>query len=71
LDGPGTAALDVVGATLFVPLAAVDYVAFLHSWWLNFTIPAMTLTGNVLLVSLYRALIEEKEKRKVRTAFGQ
>jgi adenylate cyclase len=59
------------GAALFVPLAAVDYMAFLHSWWLNFTIPAMTLTGNVLLVSLYRALVEEKEKRKVRTAFGQ
>jgi adenylate cyclase len=59
------------GATLFVPLAAIDYMSFLHSWWLNFTIPAMTLTGNVLLVSLYRALIEEKEKRKVRTAFGQ
>jgi adenylate cyclase len=59
------------GATLFVPLAAVDYTAFLHGWWLNFTIPAMTLTGNVLLVSLYRALVEEKEKRKVRTAFGQ
>ncbi|MGH9741147.1 MAG: adenylate/guanylate cyclase domain-containing protein [Candidatus Acidiferrum sp.] len=31
----------------------------------------MTLAGNVLLVSLYRALVEEKEKRKVRTAFGQ
>jgi len=58
------------GATLFVPLAAVDYIAFKHSWWLNFTIPAMTLVGNVLLVSLYRALVEEKEKRKVRTAFG-
>jgi adenylate cyclase len=58
------------GATLFVPLAAADYMAFRHNWWLNFTIPAMTLTGNVLLVSLYRALIEEKEKRKVRTAFG-
>jgi adenylate cyclase len=54
-----------------MPLAAVDYTAFLHGWWLNFTIPAMTLTGNVLLVSLYRALVEEKEKRKVRTAFGQ
>jgi adenylate cyclase len=58
------------GATLFVPLAAVDYIAFKHSWWLNFTIPAMTLVGNVLLVSLYRALVEEKEKRKVRTEFG-
>jgi adenylate cyclase len=59
------------GAGLLIPLVAVDYGAFLHGWWLNFTIPAMTLTGNVLLVSLYRALVEEKEKRKVRTAFGQ
>ena len=59
------------GAGLFIPLVAVDYAAFKQGWWLNFTIPAMTLTGNVLLVSLYRALIEEKEKRKVRAAFGQ
>jgi adenylate cyclase len=60
-----------LGASLLAPLVAVDYVAFLHGWWLNFTVPAMTLTGNVLLVSLYRALVEEKEKRKVRSAFGQ
>jgi adenylate cyclase len=59
------------GAASFVPLVAADYAAFLHGWWLNFTIPAMTLTANVLLVSLYRALFEEKEKRKVRSAFGQ
>ncbi len=59
------------GAGMLIPLVAVDYGAFLRGWWLNFTIPAMTLTGNVLLVSLYRALVEEKEKRKVRTAFGQ
>ncbi|MGC1483923.1 MAG: adenylate/guanylate cyclase domain-containing protein [Candidatus Acidiferrum sp.] len=59
------------GAGLMIPLVAVDYGAFLLGWWLNFTVPAMTLTGNVLLVSLYRALVEEKEKRKVRTAFGQ
>jgi adenylate cyclase len=58
------------GAGLLIPLVAVDYGAFLRGWWLNFTIPAMTLTGNVLFVSLYRALVEEKEKRKVRTAFG-
>jgi len=38
---------------------------------LNFTLPAGTLTANVMLVSLYRALVEEKEKRKVRSAFGQ
>ena len=59
------------GAALLIPLVAVDFGAFLGGWWLNFTIPAMTLTGNVLLVSLYRALVEEKEKRKVRTMFGQ
>ena len=59
------------GAGMFVPLVAADYAAFLHGWWLNFTVPAMTLAGNVLLVSLYRALIEEKEKRKVRAEFGQ
>jgi adenylate cyclase len=59
------------GAGLLIPLVAVDYGAFRRGWWLNFTIPAMTLTGNVLLVSLYRALVEEKEKRKVRAMFGQ
>jgi len=59
------------GIALLAPLIAVDYAAFLHDWWLNFTVPAMTLTSNVLLVSLYRALFEEKEKRRVRTAFGQ
>jgi len=60
-----------LGAALIVPFAALDYEAFLRGFWLNFTIPAYTLTGNVLLVSLYRALIEEKEKRRVRSAFGQ
>ncbi|HXL21969.1 MAG TPA: adenylate/guanylate cyclase domain-containing protein [Candidatus Dormibacteraeota bacterium] len=59
------------GVALMGPLVGVDYYAFLHGWWLNFTVPAMTLASNVLLVSLYRALIEEKEKRRVRTAFGQ
>jgi adenylate cyclase len=59
------------GMVLLAVLVAVDYFAFLKGWWLNFTIPALTLTANVLLVSLYRALIEEKEKRRVRTAFGQ
>jgi adenylate cyclase len=59
------------GASLFAPLVAADYWAFLHGWWLNFTVPALTLTANVLLVSLYRSLFEEKEKRRVRSAFGQ
>jgi adenylate cyclase len=59
------------GAFLIAPLVAVDYFAFLHGWWLNFGVPAVTLSANVLLVSLYRALFEEKEKRRVRSAFGQ
>jgi adenylate cyclase len=56
---------------LLIPFAAAVYMAFLRGWWLNFTLPASALTANVMLVSLYRALVEEKEKRKVRTAFGQ
>jgi adenylate cyclase len=59
------------GVALLAPLVAVNYATFLRGWWLNFTIPALTLTSNVLLVSLYRALFEEKEKRRVRSAFGQ
>ena len=59
------------GAFLFAPLVAVDYWAFLHGWWLNFTMPAGTLTANVLFVSLYRSLVEEKEKRRIRGEFGQ
>jgi len=58
------------GLSLLVPLIALIYAAFLHGWWLNFTLPAGTLTANVMSVSLYRALVEEKEKRKVRSAFG-
>jgi adenylate cyclase len=59
------------GLGLLAPLVAVDYATFLHGWWLNFSVPALTLTSNVLLVSLYRSLFEEKEKRRVRSAFGQ
>jgi adenylate cyclase len=61
----------VFGVLLFAPLLWIDYEAFLRGSWLNFTVPAITITSNVLLVSLYRALVEEKEKRKVRSAFGQ
>jgi adenylate cyclase len=59
------------GLAFFVPLFLLDYQAFLRGSWLNFTVPAMTIASNVLLVSLYRALVEEKEKRKVRGYFSQ
>jgi len=59
------------GLALLLPFGYLNYVAFLRGYWLNFTLPAATLTANVMLVSLYRALVEEKEKRKVRAVFGQ
>jgi adenylate cyclase len=59
------------GLGVVIPFTALVYAAFLHGWWLNFTLPAGTLTANVMMVSLYRALVEEKEKRRVRSAFGQ
>jgi len=59
------------GLALLIPFGILIYVAFVRGYWLNFTLPAGTLTANVMLVSLYRALVEEKEKRKVRSAFGQ
>jgi adenylate cyclase len=59
------------GVSLLLPIVAVNFWAFLHGWWLNLLVPALTLSTNVLLVSLYRSLFEEKEKRRVRTAFGQ
>ncbi|HEX4544931.1 MAG TPA: adenylate/guanylate cyclase domain-containing protein [Candidatus Acidoferrum sp.] len=59
------------GVGLLLPLIAVNYWAFLHGWWLNLLVPAFTLSANVLAVSLFRSLFEEKEKRRVRSAFGQ
>ena len=60
------------GLLLLIPFAGIVYWAFLHGWWLNFIVPSLfTLVPNVGLVALYRVLIEEQEKRKVRGAFQQ
>jgi adenylate cyclase len=59
------------GVSLLLPVILINFGAFLHGWWLNLLVPVLTLSTNVLLVSLYRSLFEEKEKRRVRTAFGQ
>jgi adenylate cyclase len=62
----------VFGFVLLAPFVAIVYWAFSHGWWLNFIVPALfTLVPNVSLVALYRVLIEEQEKRKVRGAFQQ
>jgi adenylate cyclase len=59
------------GLLLLVPFGFGVWIAFLHGWWLNFIIPSGTLVANVGFVAVYRALVEEKEKRRVRGAFQQ
>jgi adenylate cyclase len=59
------------GLLLLVPLGLGVWYAFLHGWWLNFIVPSGTLVANVSFVAVYRALVEEKEKRRVRGAFQQ
>jgi len=59
------------GLLLLVPFGFGVWYAFLHGWWLNFIVPAGTLVANVGFVAMYRALVEEKEKRRVRGAFQQ
>ncbi len=47
------------------------YWEFAHNGrWLSLVIPAFTLAGNYVGVTTYRVIFEEKEKRKVRGAFG-
>lgn len=61
-----------LGFALLLPFTGIVYWTFLHGWWLNFVVPAaFTLIPNVSLVALYRVLVEEQEKRKVRGAFQQ
>jgi adenylate cyclase len=59
------------GLLLLVPFGLGAWYAFLHGWWLNFIVPSGTLVANVGFVAMYRALVEEKEKRRVRGAFQQ
>lgn len=59
------------GLLLLVPFGFGVWFAFLHGWWLNFIVPSGILVANVGFVAMYRALVEEKEKRRVRGAFQQ
>ncbi|MBI3404019.1 MAG: adenylate/guanylate cyclase domain-containing protein [Acidobacteria bacterium] len=56
---------------LAFPFSWFVYRAFVAGAWLNFVLPTATLVSNVLLVAVYRVLIEEQEKRRVRGAFQQ
>jgi adenylate cyclase len=61
----------LLGLLLLAPFTLGVWFAFLHGWWLNFIVPSGTLVANVGFVAMYRALTEEKEKRRVRGAFQQ
>ncbi|OFW34560.1 MAG: hypothetical protein A3J28_09465 [Acidobacteria bacterium RIFCSPLOWO2_12_FULL_60_22] len=66
-----------VVSTVVYGIALLGLVAFVyHAFaaqgrWLSLVLPAVTLSVNYLGVTSYRVLFEEKEKRKVRGAFGQ
>ncbi len=53
-----------------VGLAVFNYAQFTAGRWLSFVIPATTLLANYVGVTSYRMIFEEREKRKVRGAFG-
>ncbi|MGB0034576.1 MAG: adenylate/guanylate cyclase domain-containing protein [Candidatus Acidiferrales bacterium] len=61
----------VASVAVLAGFMGLIYWAFLHGWWLNLIVPAVTLIANSGFVALYRVLVEEGEKRKVRGAFGQ
>jgi adenylate cyclase len=64
-------------ATVLYVIAVVALVTFVYlnfsvaGRWLSLVLPFSTLSFNYLGVVSYRVLFEEKEKRKVRGAFGQ
>jgi adenylate cyclase len=61
--------MAVAPLLLLLAFLGLNNFAFQKGWWLNFTVPAATLVVNTGLVALYRVLVEEHEKRKVRGAF--
>ena len=61
-----------VAVLLLLPFGLGLMWAFEHGWWLNAVVPGVfTLIPNTGLVGLYRVLVEEREKRRVRAAFQQ
>ncbi|MBI3662294.1 MAG: adenylate/guanylate cyclase domain-containing protein, partial [Acidobacteria bacterium] len=60
-----------LGLVLLLPFVGLVHFSFTHGSWLNFVVPGFTLVSNTGLVALYRVLVEEREKRKVRGAFQQ
>jgi adenylate cyclase len=61
------------GAFLVAALGLLAFTYLEFSWnrrWLDLVIPGFTLAANYVGVTSYRVIFEEREKRKVRGAFG-
>ncbi len=57
---------------LLIPFSMGIVYAFSRGWWLNAVMPSLfTLVPNTMFVALYRVLVEEREKRRIRGAFQQ
>ncbi len=62
----------LVAILALVAFGAVVYEAFARfSLWLSFVLPAGVLVANYAAVTSFRMIFEEREKRKIRHAFGQ
>ncbi|MBZ5646246.1 MAG: adenylate/guanylate cyclase domain-containing protein [Acidobacteriia bacterium] len=62
----------VVAIVALAVFAAVVYETFARfSLWLSFVLPAGVLVANYAAVTSFRMIFEEREKRKIRHAFGQ
>jgi len=61
-----------IAVLVLVVFVAGSYVAFVsYHLWLNVIVPTTLVVANFAAVGTYRAFWEEREKRKVRTAFQQ
>ncbi|MCK7577629.1 MAG: adenylate/guanylate cyclase domain-containing protein [Chromatiales bacterium] len=67
--------MSAIGALALAAVLAGAYVAFAH-WlfvgtrvWLNIVYPAIALAGTYTVLTVYRYLTEERERKKVKDAF--
>ncbi len=67
---PATISWAALLLALFGMLAYVDQQFVSHGRWLDMVIPTSTLLANFVGIVSYRVIFEEREKRKVRGAFG-
>jgi adenylate cyclase len=75
LVGVALPRMSAIGALALTAVLAGAYMAFAH-WlfvtarvWLNIVYPALALAGTYTVLTVYRYLTEERERKKVKDAF--